>query len=169
MIWIKRQLIYYNPKEKNAKIANDELSRILQEKSIDFASAEASSEEEISQAIAKLVSEKIEFAYIPSDSFLISKSEMITSPLKKSKIPSYGAVKKLVENGAMIGIVCDYYVVGRELAKKAQDLLNGKSAADIPSNRLPLSMQTILVNAETVEAVGASIPYEILSVAKIEE
>ncbi len=107
--------------------------------------------------------------YLPSDSLIISNADKIIAALNKHKIPSYGAVESLVQKGAMVGIVSSYEKVGKALAEKVIKVLDGTPPSKIPSSYLPHEMQTIVVNAKTAQKIEASIPFEILSSAKILE
>ena len=159
--------ILYDPKAKNALIAVEELEKGLQGKGIPFVKAPAASEDEIPGAVSKLVKENVELVYLPSDSFVLAHADKIIPELNTHRIQTYGALEQLVKNGAMIGIVSSYEMVGKELAGMAADVLNGKKPADISSRILPINMQTVMVNGKTVEAVGANLPYELLSSATI--
>lgn len=159
----------FNPKEKNSQIANEDLSKQLSAKGVAYVSYPVESDSDIKAAVAKAAVEKVGMIYLPSDSFITSQADKICPELSKHGIPTYGALEKQVKSGAMIGIVSSYYTVGKELSLKAAEILKGKKPSDIPSNILPLESQTILVNAKTVEAIKADIPYTILSAAKIVE
>ena len=165
----KKVGLIYNPQEKNAMIAQKELTDILGQNGGELVSAQASKKEEIKAAVNSIIAAKPDIVYLPSDSFVQTNSGEIISPLTSSKIPTYGALEKLVKAGAMIGIVTSYEMVGKELAGKADKILKGQSPSQVPSSILPLEQQTILVNAKTVEALGIELPYDILSVAKLVE
>jgi ABC-type uncharacterized transport system substrate-binding protein len=106
---------------------------------------------------------------LPSDSFIIANADKILPKINAARVRTYGAVEKLVKQGAMVGIVAGYDKVGRQLAEKVDEILKGKSPEQIPSNKLPSNLQTILVNARTADQVKAEIPYDILQLGKIIE
>jgi putative ABC transport system substrate-binding protein len=129
--------------------------------------APLTSEDNAEQVLYELISKSVDLVYLPSDSYIISKAKDLIPVLTKHKIPTYGAVEALIKNGAMVGVVSSYYAVGRGLAKMAKAVLNGKSPAEIPAVRLPLSMQTILVNDHTVSQLGLAVPDDIVRIAKV--
>ncbi|MCP4577869.1 MAG: hypothetical protein GY846_16470 [Deltaproteobacteria bacterium] len=131
--------------------------------------AQASTKEEINEAVSKIIAAKPDMVYLPSDSFVQTNANDIITPLTSSKIPTYGALEKLVKAGALIGIVASYKSVGMELAGKADKILKGEQPSQVPSSILPIEQQVILVNAKTVKALDIELPYGILSIAKIIE
>ena len=159
----------YNPEEENSKIARAELEAGLLKRGLSFIPVQAAGEGGIEAALEKLAAEKVGLVYLPSDSFVVANAARILSGLNARKIPTYGALEKLVQNGAMIGIVSSYYQVGKNLADKVEAILKGAKASDIPSNILPLDQQTILLNARTAEAVGIDLPYEVVGSAQVVE
>ena len=161
--------LIYNPEEKNSKIAKEELSNILAQKGGELTFAQASKKEEIKDAVSKIIAAKPDIVYLPSDSFIQTNAVDIITPLTSAKIPTYGALEKLVEAGALIGIVASYNSVGMELAGKADKILKGAQPSQVPSTILPIEQQAILVNANTAKALNIELPYSILSNAKLIE
>lgn len=166
---MKKVGMIFNSREKNSNIAKAELTKLFKAKGIEFITAPTIKKEEIEGSISKLEKEGAKLIYLPSDSFINTHINKIVPFLNSKGLPSYGALKKLIEKGAMIGVVSSYQAVGRELANKAAQILSGKKPSHIPSNILPFDKQTILVNGTTVSAVNAELPYELLSDAKIIE
>lgn len=159
----------YNDKEKNALIAKAELEKGLATYDAELHPVAVSSENAIAAAVNRIIAAKPDLVYLPSDSFIIANANKVLPKLNAAKLQTYGAVNKLVVNGAMIGIVGGYDEVGEMLAQKVEQILTGKSPAQIPSTKLPTKLQTILVNAKTVQQVEAELPYDILSLGKILE
>lgn len=159
----------FNPKEINSQNADKDFAKFLGAKGISYSGYPVESENDIKPAIAKVLAEKVGLVYLPSDSFITTQADKISAGLSENRIPSYGATEDIIKKGAMIGIVSSYYTVGKELSLKAAEILKGKKPSQIPSNILPVKLQTVLVNAKTVEKVKVEIPYSILSGAKILE
>lgn len=166
---IKTVGFLYNDKEKNSLIAKAELEKGLATKGMTLKAVAVSSEDAIGSAVAELLTSKPDLVYLPSDSFIIANADHIIPKLNEAKVMTYGAVKKLVVSGATIGIVAGYDIVGKQVADKVAQILSGKQPADIPSNKLPANLQTILVNAKGADQVGAEIDYNILTLAKVLE
>nr|NJM04249.1 hypothetical protein [Desulfobacula sp.] len=159
----------FNPKEANSENANKDFAKYLGAKGIAYTPYPVESENDIPAVVAKTQADKVGLIYLPSDSFITTQADKITAGLSGSGIPSYGATEVIVQKGAMIGIVSSYHTVGKELSLKAAEILKGKKPSEIPSNILPVKLQTVLVNGKTVEKIKVEIPYSILSKAKIIE
>ncbi len=166
---VKKVGFLYNDKEKNALIAKAELEKGLASNNAVLHPVAVSSEDAIPAAVNRIIAAKPDMVYLPSDSFIIANADKILPKLNAAKLRTYGAVNKLVVNGAMIGIVAGYDKVGLMLAEKVKQIIAGNSPDQIPSDKLPVDLQTIVVNAKTVEQLGAELPYDILSLAKILE
>ena len=159
----------FNPKEANSQITDKDLADQLKIKGLTYLAYPVETEADIEAALAKADADKAALIYLPSDSFISSQTRNIAPKLTAKGIPTYGANESMVKDGAMIGIVSSYYAVGKDLAKKAALILDGKKPAEIPSGILPLTSQTVLVNTTTAEALKAEIPYAILSSAQFVE
>ena len=159
----------FNPNEKNSQIADKELATQLAAKGLGYGAYPVESESGIDAAVAKVLADKVDMIYLPSDSFITSQADKLIPKLSEHGIPTYGALEKTVKSGAMVGIVSSYFAVGKELSYKVAEVLNGKKPSDIPSNILPLELQTVLINAKTVEQIKAELPYSILNGATIFE
>ena len=89
--------LIYNPEEKNSKIAKEELSNILTQKGGELTFAQASKKEEIKDAVSKIIAAKPDIVYLPLDSFIQTNAVDIITPLTSAKIPTYGALEKLLK------------------------------------------------------------------------
>ncbi|MFW6373467.1 MAG: ABC transporter substrate-binding protein [Thermodesulfobacteriota bacterium] len=159
--------ILYNPKEQNSLIALKELGDLFTADGVKVINQPVDSPEAVGSAVAALADQQPELVYLPSDSFIVSHVGTILPALNARKIPTYGALEQMVEAGALIGIVSSYSAVGKNLAQMADQVLKGKKPAEIPSRTLPFDMQTIVINANTLEAIGAQIPFAIMDIAKL--
>ncbi|SCA57120.1 exported hypothetical protein [Candidatus Terasakiella magnetica] len=75
---------------------------------------------------------EIDLLFFPLDSFMISQAETLGRIALKHKIPSIGAFKKYVENGATLGLSPNYGNIGRRLAKQVIKIEQGKSVFHMP-------------------------------------
>ena len=67
------------------------------------------------------------------------------------------------KDSALIGLVPDYYQLGRLAASKAQRILRGEQPSAIPSSTL--DHFNIIVNMNTARQIGINIPTSILVMA----
>ena len=157
-----------NPKEKNSVVDNRELSKHFKMNDMDFIVVDASSDDEIDGAVAELIKRKVDFVYL-SSSLVTTNTDKVIPVLNDHKIPTYARSESIImkENGAMAGIVSSYYEVGKELAYRAKLVLDGKKPSEVPSYRMPLERQRILINKKTAEQLDIIIPYNILRRAEV--
>jgi putative ABC transport system substrate-binding protein len=157
-----------NPIEKNSIIDNEELAANSKEKNIDFVVVDARSDAEVGVAVAELIHKNVDFVFLSSN-LVAANIDKVVPLLNAHKIPTYGPSESLImrENGALTGIVSSFYEVGKELAFRGKMILDGKKVSEVPSYRMPLERQQILVNRKTAEMLDIVIPYDILRRAKI--
>jgi putative ABC transport system substrate-binding protein len=157
-----------NPVESNSVIDNRELATHFQAKNIEFVVVDAQSDDEVNDAVSELIKRKVDFVFLSSN-LVAANIEKVMPVLNAHKIPTYGPSESLIlrENGALTGIVSSFYEVGKELAYRAKLVLDGRKPSEVPSYRMPLERQQILVNRKTAEILDIVIPYEILRRAKI--
>jgi len=157
-----------NPGEKNSVIDNVELGKHFQARNIEFVMVDARSDHDVEVAVAELINRKVGFVYV-SSSLVTANIDKVMPLLNDHKIPTYAPSESIImrDNGALAGIVSSFYEVGKELAYRGKLLLDGKKVSEVPSYRMPLERQQILVNRNTAEALDIVIPYDILRRAKI--
>ena len=157
-----------NPIEKNSVIDNRELARHSQVKNIEFIAVDARSDDDVDDAVAELIKRKVDFVYVSSN-LVAANIDKVLPVLNDHKIPTYGPSESLImrANGALAGIVSSFYEVGKELAYRGKLILDGRKPSEVPSYRMPLERQLILVNRKTAEKLDIVIPYEILRRARI--
>ena len=106
----------------------------------------------------------VDAVYFPADSMTKSLGKEIMALVNEFKIPSLSAVESMVpEDGALLGLVPNYYELGRLAAAKALKILQGKKPADIPSSALDHFQMS--VNLKTAQKIAVQIPMSILVMA----
>lgn len=161
--------IIYNSKEDNSRIAVEALTTLFDGTGVNVIGQPVASAESVESATIALLSQKPDLVYLPSDSFIQSQAAAIIPLINAAKVPTYGALEKMVEQGALIGIVSDYYTVGKKLAENAVQILKGQPPSEVPSRMLPLADHAIYINTETLEAIGAKIPVWIMNMSKLKQ
>jgi putative ABC transport system substrate-binding protein len=157
-----------NPIEKNSVIDNEELARNYKNTDIDFVVVEARTDAEVVTAVVELIRRRVDFVYV-SSTLVAANIDVVMPLLNEHKIPTYGPSESLImrENGALAGIVSSFYEVGKELAYRGKLILDGRKPSEVPSYRMPLERQHILVNKNTAEKLDIVIPYDILRRARM--
>lgn len=157
--------IIYNPEEANSIIARDEMKRLGQENNTyTLVEAPVSDEADIESSIQSLIG-KVDYIYLPSDSFIISNGAKVMEIINGYRIPTFSAAEGLVKNGALVGLVSRYSKVGELAAQKAIKVLEGDDPMDVPVSTLVKF--SFLVNARTMRAIGTVVPVTVLRGAEI--
>ncbi|MFN2126461.1 MAG: ABC transporter substrate binding protein, partial [Anaerolineales bacterium] len=88
--------------------------------------------------------------------------------IRTAKIKSIGSVKAFIDNGALIGVVPDYYEMGRAVATIVDRNQKGEMLQDIPVHQGYRTKKPILmINNTTSHILNFDIPEELLKEAII--
>lgn len=93
--------------------------------------------------------------YVPADSIVQVSMAALTDVATKAGIPVFGTDPVMTETGALQSVSCTNDNVGAESAKLAIQLLEGKSANEVPVYVLPSIDKS--VNKKTAEALNVKI------------
>jgi ABC-type uncharacterized transport system substrate-binding protein len=162
--------IFFNPREKNSMITRKKLYNVA--KDLDFEVIDLRSppvQKMLQENLQKLIDEPIlvDAVYLPSDSFLVSNAKLIGSQLRTAKVKSIGAIKSFIENGALMGVVIDYYQLGRAVAKIVDRHQKGEKLQNIPIEKV--EEPYLVINKTTSNILNIKISEAILKKATIVE
>jgi ABC-type uncharacterized transport system substrate-binding protein len=159
VIQFKRLGLFFNPREKNAMVIRNELYAIAKDfgfEVIDLRSPPV--QDSLEQNLQKLVDKSIvvDAVYLPLDSFLLTKAELIGTKLRTAKIKSIAAQKKYIENGALFGVIPDYYKLGKVVATILDRHQKGEKLQNIPiqTPKEPL----VVINKSSSDELNINIP-----------
>ncbi|MCP4023377.1 MAG: hypothetical protein GY729_16150 [Desulfobacteraceae bacterium] len=168
VIQFKRLAVLFNPLEKNSMIIMENLKKLSNKFNFQVISLRSPPANQILEKnLQKLVDNLIDVdaVYLPSDSFIVSNASLIGKELRKSKIPSIGAIKKFIDQGAMIGTVVDYYTLGKMAATILDSHQKGKKLYDIP---VQIQKDPVIVfNKTTIDLLNVKIAEELIKKAII--
>jgi ABC-type uncharacterized transport system substrate-binding protein len=162
--------IFFNPREKNSIITRKELYNVA--KDFDFEVIDLRSppvQKMLQENLRKLIDEPVlvDAVYLPSDSFLVSNAKLIGSQLRTAKVKSIGAIKSFIENGVLMGVVIDYYQLGRAAAKIVDRHQKGEKLQNIPIEKV--EEPYLVINKTTSDILNIKIPEAVLKKATIVE
>lgn len=155
--------IIYNPMEANSLIQRELVKQ--QETALGFTLVEfkVSDIEDVEKKLSGLA-HSVDAVYLPADSTIKTLGREIMQQVNSRKIPSLAALESMVEeNQALMGLVPNYYQLGRLAAEKAIQVLNGTPPSHIPSS--PLDYFQIHINMITAQKIGVHIPTSILVIS----
>jgi len=171
---VKKLGVIYNPYEANSALAVDQLRGLnapfqfaLVEAALQTAPGEQVVTQDIVGAMQQLIAAKPDFVYLPSDSSLIARAATIVGMATAAKIPVISATEGPIrDDGALVGLVSNYYNAGAFAAHKAEQILVGKQ----PAGRLPietLQRFALVVNMTTAFQLGLYPPLDLIRIAEL--
>lgn len=164
---IEKLGFFFNPREKNSMLIRDELYRLARQHNfviMDFRCPPQGNF--LEENLERLVETPglVDAVFMPSDSYLSSRSEFIAEKLLESRVVSFGSLRQYIEDGMLMGVVIDYYRLGKALARILDHHQQRGSFHDIPV--VQPDEYEWLVNPETQKLLGVSLPEKVLAKSK---
>ncbi len=170
---VRRMGIVYNPLERNSQVAIQELMVVGHASGFELVTQPVEVVDgkpvaaSIPAKVAQLKVAKVDFLYIPPDTFLNINRDTLTGAALAQAIPTFAAAENpVVTSKAMFGGVYRYYTVGQLTAYKAEQILVHKvNPSDIPIDA-PRRL-SILINMPVVRQLGLYPPMNLLRLAEV--
>lgn len=154
----------YCSSESNSKFQVDLAKKKAEELGMATKDFTVSSSNEIQQVVQSMVG-KVDAIYAPTDNMIAAGMATVTMVANPSKLPVICGEAGMVENGGLATYGINYYDLGKLTATQAVAILNGeKKPADMPIEYMQGNELT--VNQETIEALGVTLPQELLDQIK---
>jgi ABC-type uncharacterized transport system substrate-binding protein len=162
--------LIFNSREKNTMIERQRLQDVGEKfhfEVIDLRSppVEGLLEKNLEKLINKTI--EVDAIYLPLDSHILTNAKLIGAKLREAKIKSIGSIKGYVEHGALIGMVPDYYELGKGVASIVDRHQKGAQLQTIPVYR-PTKF-ILMVNKTTANLLQVKVPETLLNKAIIFE
>lgn len=170
VIQFTRLGILFNPREENSNIVREQLIEIGDDLNFEVVPlhsppAKKMLEDKLQKLIDQLI--EVDAVYLPSDSFIVSEAELIGEQLRKAQLKSIAAIKKYVDQGAMLGTVPEYYTLGRLAAKVVDRHQHGERLQDIPVQTQ--SDPVLVFNKTTLDILKVNFGQEVMEKAIVVE
>ena len=155
--------IIYNPGEQNSVIQKDIARKLEDTLGFELKEYKICRKSDVLKVLP-LMKGAVDAVYLPADSMTKSLGKEIMNVVNEFNLPSLSAVESMVpEDGALLGLVPNYYELGRLAAKKALKIFKGKKPTEIPSSAL--DHFNMSVNMKTAQKINVQIPMSILVMA----
>ncbi|MEA3434940.1 MAG: ABC transporter substrate-binding protein [Thermodesulfobacteriota bacterium] len=155
--------IIYNPGEQNSIIQKNIARKLEDTLGFELKEYKICRKSDVLKVLP-LMKGAVDAVYLPADSMTKSLGKEIIAVVNEFKLPSLSAVESMVpDDGALLGLVPNYYELGRLAAKKALKIFQGKKPAEIPSSALDYFNMS--VNMKTAQKINVQIPMSILVMA----
>lgn len=162
---LKSMGVLYNAGEANSKVQVEILKAVCKDKGIKLVEAVTPNSAGVYQAAKSLVG-KVDAIFLPTDNTVIANMEPVIKIALENRIPLYPAETDSVKRGGAMTVGIDYYRLGRQTAKMAQQiLLQGANVAEMPVEQLK-DLQ-LAINLPSASGMGVTVPEDLLKKADI--
>lgn len=160
----KRLGLIFNPREKNSMAIRQRLHEISKAFGVELLDLRSPPAQDSLQGNLQKLKDKsivVDAVYLPQDSFVVSNAALIGSELRAAKVKSIGSIKKYIDKGALMGVVPDYYELGKAAAAIVDRHQKGQKLQDIPIHTP--KTPTLVINKTTSQALKVKVPEELLA------
>lgn len=124
-----------------------------------YVEATVSNSNEIQQVTQSLC-QKVDVIYSPTDNMIAAGMPLVAKIAIENKKPVICGEEGMVTAGGLATYGINYYELGKQSAKMAVEILNGKKPATMPIQYLDVC--DFVVNEETAKAIGVTINSDLL-------
>lgn len=153
----KKVAVVYSSGEQNSVIQANMAEEAAKGLGMTIERKTVTSTNDVAQVLESIVADKFDAVYIPTDNTLASAMPLVSSITTPAKIPVIVGEQGMLEGGALASVGINYYNLGYLTGEMAVEVLaDGKNPKDMPIQYV--ANPDILINEDTVKALGISIP-----------
>ena len=119
------------------------------------------------QSVAQSMVGKVDAVYIPTDNLLAEGMANVAAVCNDNNLPVIVGESGMVENCGLASYGIDYYNLGYKTGEMAVEILKGADPASMPIEYLPTEECELTINQTAADALGITIPDELLAKAVI--
>jgi putative ABC transport system substrate-binding protein len=166
-----RMATLYNPLEQSSSTAVEQLVALakrdrfaLQHEAVPLQDGQPMAEA-IPEMVRRFKAEGAEWLYIPPDTFLNDQRNELTGTALEQRLPAFSATERFVTySSGLAGLVCRYYNIGQFAGFKAEQILSGVPAGEIPIQTL--TRFSLLIRMATAQRLDFYPPLSLLRYAE---
>ena len=151
----KKVAMLYCSSEENSRFQINLAKAECDRQGLTYVDATVSNTNEVQQVVQSLVG-KVDAIYTPTDNMIASTMATVSLVTTPAKIPVITGEDGMVQGGGLATYGINYYELGKQTAKMAVEVINGKKPRDMPIQYLDKCDFTY--NKETAAALGITIP-----------
>ncbi|MHB9094658.1 MAG: ABC transporter substrate-binding protein [Eubacteriales bacterium] len=158
----KKVGVIYNAGEQNSQAQVKIVKELAAGIGLEIVEATVTSSADVMQATQSLVG-KVQAIYVPTDNMVVSAAPSVVQVADKNKIPIIAGESSVIDKGGLATIGIDYKKLGEQTGEMALRVIKGEKPQD-----MPIESQkefNITVNKKNADAIGITIPEDILSKA----
>jgi putative ABC transport system permease protein len=152
----KRIGIIWNPGEACSETCTSLARQAAKKYNFELLEATVTTTNEIMDALKSLLSKNIDLFLTSGDNTVIMSLESIAGMLKEHKIPYFTNASSDVAHGAFVSVGPDYYVIGKEVARLAERVIQGEQPHNMPIE--DFAPDIISINLDLAKAYNLTIP-----------
>jgi len=161
----KKIALLYNSSETNSLFQIELAKEAAEKLGLEYMEASVSQSSEIQQVVESVVG-KVDAIYTPTDNMIAAGMSTVALVANEAKIPVIVGEEGMVSKGGLATYGINYYDLGKLTGKQAVDIIkNNAKPAEMPIQYL--SEFDLIINQDTVEALGIQIPEDLLAEAKM--
>jgi ABC-type uncharacterized transport system, periplasmic component len=156
--------LIYNTSEINSVTTVKNAKEYMDKNGLKYKEAVVAASSEVQQAAQSLVG-SVNAIFVPNDSMVQSALPQVAEVAKEAKIPLYGSSAVMVNSGAFATISIDDITIGSRTAEMADKFLKGTPIEQIPA--IVVDDFVTVINKTTADAIGVTVPQDVLDSAKV--
>ena len=150
----KKVGILYCSAEANSKIQADMAQAAAKKRNLEATDYTVVSSNDIQTVVESMVG-KVDVVYVPTDNVIAAGFATVATICNENKLPTIVGEEAMVDNGGLATYGIDYYMLGKEAGKLAENILiNKMKPGDLPVRYLDQNSCTRKVNQETAKLLG---------------
>ncbi|WP_419905031.1 ABC transporter substrate-binding protein [Kiloniella sp.] len=160
---IKHLAVLFNPREQNSFIQVDELISLGKQIGIQVTPIRVVPKDAFLDQVLNQLSinaRHFDTVLIPGDSYLKSQAAKAMAVLRKTNLKIIANNVDYIREGALIGLVADFYTIGQNCGDMLLSVQAGENIAQMPIGSILLP--DIMMNQDTIHRLNVEIPAEII-------
>lgn len=153
----------YSPGEVNSTTVLEQLKAKLSPQGINLVAAPAQRSSDVLTA-ARSLNGKVDLMYTSLDNNVVASYESMYKAAAEMKKPLVASDTESVNRGAVAALGVNYYDMGKKTGGVVAEILNGKKAGEIPSQRM--DTLDLILSRKNAAATGTSLSDGLLKQAK---
>ena len=149
----------YNASEANSKANLEKAKKYCEENGLTLQEGTGSNLTEL-QSAASVLCEQVDILLAPNDNTVASGMAALSQIALDAGVPFYTGADSMVQDGGFATVGIDYENLGKETANMVDEILKGKSPADIPVKVFKDDLN-IYVNQKVLDTLGITLPEDI--------
>jgi putative ABC transport system substrate-binding protein len=159
---IKRILLPYNPNDKSSVISMQKASDAANMFKLTLDAREVRNHKEIDTLLTTFP-DGIDAIFLPRDGMVMSRVEDFANVANPKKIILTGTRVEMAERGALFGFGFNGFMIGKQMARLADQILQGRKPGDLP---VETAENYLSINLKTANMLGITISEHILRQAQ---